>query len=258
MSDAEEFIRLLEVMHTLRRECPWDRKQTHASLRPYLLEETYEVLHALDEGSMDALKEELGDLLLQVVFHAELAQETGAFDISDVMSGISGKLIRRHPHVFANVKVDTPDQVVSNWERVKRNERDRKSALEGVPDELPALLRAARALSKIRQTGVDPFDARDPAEDVRLWLERVEAAIDRGERNKIVRGIGMIVLAMAELAGRTQVDPEVALRTTLGRLTQAFQREESEVLDRGEHFGDLSEKERGAISQRLLKGCEEG
>lgn len=176
MSAAEEFTRLVDVMRRLRKGCPWDRSQTHGTLRPYLLEEAYEVLHALDEERYDELCEELGDLLLQVVFHAELAEEAGRFDIEDVLRAINEKLVRRHPHVFGDKEAHTPADVLRRWESIKRNEEQRPSSLHGIPAELPALVKAVRTLSKVRQTGVDPFGRRDVAADARRWLERLTAA----------------------------------------------------------------------------------
>jgi tetrapyrrole methylase family protein/MazG family protein len=257
MSTREAFARLVEIMHILRAECPWDRKQTHESLRPYLLEEAYEVLQALDSGDHEALREELGDLMLQVVFHAEVAAEREDFTIEEVLHTICEKLVRRHPHVFAAAEAETPDEVVQHWEKAKRAEREKKSALDGVPRELPGLLRASRTLSKIRQTGVDPFIARDALSDLRVWTERLESAIEREDRETIEGAVGMLCMAACEVASDAHVNPEDALRGRIQRLAAAFRREESSVLDRNRHFNDLTGAERRAISERLLEECEE-
>jgi len=156
---------LVAVMDRLRRECPWDAKQTHLSLRPYLLEETYETLDALDRGDLAELRDELGDLLLQVFFHARVAAErtdgTG-FDIDDVARGVATKLIRRHPHVFADVEVADADEVRRNWDQIKATERSRSSSLDGVPLAQPALALAAQLLRRAESAGV-PDDIADPA-----------------------------------------------------------------------------------------------
>jgi tetrapyrrole methylase family protein/MazG family protein len=144
--------RLVEIMALLRSEngCPWDREQTHQTLRACFVEETYEVLEAIDAGRMDKLREELGDVLLQVVFHAQLAAERGDFEMADVVNGISDKLVRRHPHVFASTQVDGVAGVLENWEKIKKTEMsgERESALDGVPIDLPALMKAAKIQSK--------------------------------------------------------------------------------------------------------------
>jgi len=256
MSAAEEFTRLVDVMRRLRKDCPWDRSQTHGTLRPYLLEEAYEVLHALDEERYDELCEELGDLLLQVVFHAELAEEAGRFDIEDVLRAINEKLVRRHPHVFGDKEAHTPADVLRRWESIKRNEEQRPSSLHGIPAELPALVKAVRTLSKVRQTGVDPFGRRDVAADARRWLERLTAA---GEGDPAAAGVaaGMLALCAADLARRSHVNPEDALRGTLRRLADAFLSEEARLQAQGRSPADLSEEELAEIGARVLAACEE-
>lgn len=147
-----ELIRLAEVMHRLRRECPWDAEQTHLSLVPYLVEETLEVVEAVEDGADAALVEELGDLLLQVAFHAEIAAEQGRFDLEDVARGISDKLIVRHPHVFASEPV--PEDLLSTWELRKRAEKGRSSALDGIPERMSALTRAAKVIARSERHGL--------------------------------------------------------------------------------------------------------
>jgi tetrapyrrole methylase family protein / MazG family protein len=153
---AAEVVRLDEVVRRLRAECPWDREQTHVSLERYLVEETYEVLDAIASGDPDHLEEELGDLLFQVVFHATIAGEEGWFTLADVVRGIHDKLVSRHPHVFGDVEVADAAEVASNWERLKAEEKNRSSVLDGVPSALPALMLAAKVLRKARSVGVEP------------------------------------------------------------------------------------------------------
>jgi XTP/dITP diphosphohydrolase len=187
---------LVHVMDRLRRECPWDRKQTHESLARYLLEEAYETLEAIDADDQDHLREELGDLLLQVMFHARIAseREDAPWDVDDVAGGIVEKLIRRHPHVFSDVEVDDADEVNANWETIKAAEKGRSSAVEGIPLALPALARADKLLARVAQAGLDPAPAAD--------------ATPAGR-------IGTTLLDVVREARSAGVDPEQALRATL-------------------------------------------
>jgi MazG family protein len=256
MTTRDEFVRLCDVIHKLRAQCPWDRKQTHESLRPYLLEEAYEVLHALDAGDRGELREELGDLMLQIVLHAEIAAESGQFDIADVMRTITEKLIRRHPHVFKDVQVDGAEQVLDNWEQIKRAEKGdgRRSALAGVPESLPALLKAVRMLSKMRHSGVDPLAGRCALTDAR---QRIDALLHGdGDAAAVERDVGLLALATAEAGVRIGVNAEDALRGVLHRLGEAFQREEHAAAERGRTLDDLSEEESAAVIARLLVACE--
>lgn len=188
---------LVEVMARLRRECAWKAGQTHESLARYLLEETYETLEAIDTGDDDHLREELGDLLLQILFHAVIAEEQGQFDIDDVAADLTAKLRRRNPHVFDPDETTAgadPEAINEQWERIKAEEKQRSGVMEGVPDELPALLRAVKALDRLERTGVEP--ALAPESD------------DLGERL-------LVLVAEARAAG---VDPEQALRAVVRRI----------------------------------------
>jgi MazG family protein len=256
MTAGDEFDRLVEIMHRLRASCPWDRAQTHESLRSYLLEEAYELLQAIDEGGPERVREELGDLMLQIVFHAEIAGEGGHFDIADVLRAINEKLVRRHPHVFAEARADTADDVIDNWESIKRDEKQCRPALGGVPDQLPALLKASRILSKMRHNGADPFSAREALSDALAWLGRLQSAVEQGDAEGAERAIGMLILAAAASAARVGVSAEDALRTSLARLAGAFEREEARLRERGRTFRELDDEELAAISARLLADCE--
>jgi XTP/dITP diphosphohydrolase len=196
---------LVEVMDRLRRSCPWDREQTHESLARYLLEEAYETLEAIDAGDREHLREELGDLLLQVMFHARIAAEDAdePWDVDDVAGGIVEKLIRRHPHVFAGVEVADADEVNANWESIKAAEKGRESALEGIPIALPALARADKLLSRIDRAGLDGLSVPQDA-----------SPADR---------IGGRLLDVVRAARAEGVDAEQALRVTLGRYGEAVQ-----------------------------------
>lgn len=189
------FLELVEVMDRLRAECPWDREQTHLSLVRYLLEETYETIEALETGDRDHLREELGDLLLQVVFHARIAAEQpDGFDIDDVAGGIAEKLVYRHPHVFAGLEVADADEVDRNWERLKAAEKQRTSPVEGIPPGLPALAWADKVAGRLEKAGVDV------------------ASYVRGE------GVGARLLALVLEARAAGLDPEQELRAETRRL----------------------------------------
>jgi MazG family protein len=194
-----EVVRFAELVRTLRARCPWDREQTHHSLTRHLLEETYEVLEAIDglPAAYPHLEEELGDLLFQVVFHAVIAAEAGEFTLADVARGIHDKLVRRHPHVFGDVTADSPEQVVRNWEEIKREEKGRASVMEGIPGNLPALLYASKVLGKAASAG---YDAAMP---------------DAGD-------LGGELLAVVRRARAAGDDPEAALRATVAAYRDAF------------------------------------
>jgi tetrapyrrole methylase family protein/MazG family protein len=244
MSRASQAIeRLLAIMHRLRAPggCPWDREQTLASLRPYVLEETYEVLEAIDAGDVAGHREELGDLLLQIVFQAELRQEDGAFEFADVADAISDKLVSRHPHVFGDSDVKDADGVLRQWAALKREEKRKKgggrSVLEGVPRELPALARADRLTEKASRVGFDWPDAAGARAKVAEELGELDAAIAAGDRAEIEHELGDTLFALANLARKLGVAPEEALRATVGRFTARFTYVEERLEARGVPHG---------------------
>lgn len=220
--------RLTGLVDTLRERCPWDRVQTHASLMPHLVEECYEVLDALSaldgrtdvRGASAHLEEELGDLLFQIVFHARLADEAGRFDLAGVARGVHDKLVHRHPHVFGDVDADSADEVVSNWEAIKKSEKGRNSVTEGIPAALPALMLTGKLARKARSVGVEPEDATGEQAAValdslvrRAARSELEAAGPRsGEADDAQREVGQLLFTVAYLAQRLGVDAEQALR----------------------------------------------
>lgn len=222
---GSELLRLVDVEEQLRDPdggCPWDLEQDHRSLTRYLLEEAYEVLEAIEDGTDDDLEEELGDLLLQVVFHAQIATDRGAFTIDDVAHGIAEKLVRRHPHVFADVEVADADEVKANWETLKQEEKGRTGPFEGVPTALPALMLAwelQRAASKL---GFDWRDASTgPADKVSEELREVLDATGPEQQDAEV---GDLLHAVVSLARHLDVEPEGALRRAAGRFRDRFER----------------------------------
>jgi len=229
------FEQLVDVMRRLRGEggCPWDRQQTRESLTPFLLEETHEVLEAIEAGSPDALREELGDLLFQVVFHAQIAAEAGEFDIDAVVEGTVRKMTRRHPHVFggggAPGDAPTADQVLARWETMKRQEagsRARTSTVDGVPRSLPALLRAHQVQAKAARVGFD-WSERAPvqAKVEEEWRELLDA-MAAGVRQRQEEELGDLLFAAVNLARHLRCDPEAALRRATQRFIRRFQRME--------------------------------
>jgi MazG family protein len=226
---AEAIERLLAIMARLRGPdgCPWDREQTLSSLRPYVLEETYEVLEAIDAGDPREHCEELGDLLLQIVFQAQLAQEAGAFTFTDVAEAISSKLVSRHPHVFGTADVKDAEGVLRQWAALKRKEKEAKgggkSVLEGVPREMPALARAERLSEKASRVGFDWPDASGARAKVDEELGELDASIASGDRAAIEHELGDLLFAVANLARKLSLAPEEALRGAIGRFIQRFE-----------------------------------
>jgi len=255
MPEAEPAIRrLLEIMDKLRDPggCPWDREQTLRSLTPYLLEEAHEVIEAIEAGDVAHHKEELGDLLFQVVFQARIAREEGKFDFADVCDAIAEKLTRRHPHVFGDVEVSGSREVVKNWERIKADERKQKgqeprSAIGGVPVSLPALVRAERLTEKAGAVGFDWPDARSVLAKVQEELEELEQAMEAGAPAQMEHELGDLLFAAANLGRWVKVHPEEALRGTLRRFESRFHHVERELAARGKSPRDSTLAEMDAL-----------
>ncbi len=221
--------RLVEILEALRDEdgCPWDREQTHNSLKKFLIEETYEVIDAIEEGNMYKVCEELGDLLLQIVFHAQIAVEQGFFDMNDVIKVISDKLVRRHPHVFGDTDVSSSEEVSVRWEEIKRDELKEKgetrvSLLDGIPNHMPALMKADKIQRRAAKVGFDWPDYRGALDKVSEELAEVCEAIDSGNKDKVCEEIGDMLFAVVNLARFNKIDPEEALTLTNRKFKQRF------------------------------------
>jgi tetrapyrrole methylase family protein/MazG family protein len=243
---GERVLDLLRVMHRLRGPdgCPWDLEQTHQSLGRHLLEEAHETLEAIDSGDPDRLREELGDLLLQVVFHAEMAGQEGTFDVDDVAEGIVRKLIRRHPHVFGDVEVESAAEVLVNWERIKTDEKGEHPLDGEIPASLPALARAAKVQRRAAGTGFDWRSADGAASKVREELDEVMREVEGGEApERIEEELGDLLFAVAALGRRLNVDPETALRKATRRFGDRFERMRDQALRDGVALEDLPERE---------------
>ena len=214
---------LLNIMKRLRKDCPWDAVQTHDSLKPYLLEEAYEVLETIDDKNYDLLAKELGDLLLQIVFHSELASEAGHFDFKDVLDKISHKLIERHPHVFGNQKVHSAADVQSNWEQSKLKSENRKSLLEGLPQSMPALLSAQRLQEKAASVGFEWEEIESVFDKVQEELGEFQEAYHQNDADKIREEFGDVLFALVNLGRFLNVNAEDACRQTNAKFIHRFQ-----------------------------------
>jgi len=228
---AQSMERLLEIMTRLRSGCPWDARQTHQSLQPYLLEESYEVLEAIDHGDMSKLASELGDLLLQIVFHSEIATENGDFDFSEVANRISDKLIERHPHVFGDTKVHSAEDVQKNWEENKLRKEKRKSLLSGVPGTSPALLQAQRLQERAATVGFEWDDVSSVVEKLKEEIEELEEEIQSDNRKKIEHEFGDILFSIVNMCRYYNVSAEDALRKTSRKFVNRFQYIEKQYKD---------------------------
>ncbi|MCL6519755.1 MAG: nucleoside triphosphate pyrophosphohydrolase [Armatimonadetes bacterium] len=233
--------------------CPWDREQTHQTLKKYLLEETYEVLEAIDAGNLAELKTELGDLMLQIIFHAQIAAEEGVFNIKDVLEAISEKLIRRHPHVFGDVKVACAEEVLHRWEEIKACEpgyEKRKSILDGVPRTLPALARAMEISKRAAGAGFEWPDMHAVLEKVREEISELENEIQVGNKERIADEIGDLLFTVVNVARWAKVDPEDALRRMTDRFIERFKQIEEVAQSSGRQLSQMSIEEMDAIWDR--------
>lgn len=232
MKTRRTFYDLVSLMARLRAKngCPWDRKQTHRSLRPFLLEETHEVLEAIDSRDPARLKDELGDLLFQIIFHAQLAREAGRFDIDDVITGCIVKMRRRHPHVFGRARLRTSGQVLENWEEIKRRERkgSGRSLLDGVPRTLPALIRAHRVQAKAARVGFTWSKVEEASAKVNEEIAELSAALHSRRSARITEELGDAFFALVNLARFAGADPEDALHQAVGKFIRRFARVEQE------------------------------
>ncbi len=229
------FDELVGVMARLRRKdgCPWDREQSHESLKPYIIEETYEVLDAIDRKDDDELREELGDLLLQIVFHAQIAAEQSRFTMDDVAAAIVEKLKRRHPHVFGNVEVEDSREVLRNWEEIKKEE-GKDSVLDGVPDGLPALLKAQRVQEKVRRVGFDWESIGGTFDKVREEIGELEKAVKDGDQAGIEDEFGDILFSLVNVARFLGINAEESLRQTTKKFSHRFRYIENRIEEKGE------------------------
>jgi len=245
MKDKYDFSDLLQVMERLRAEngCPWDREQTHESLKIYMIEETYEVLEALDSGDMGKFCNELGDLLLQIVFHAQIAKENGVFDINDVTTEICQKLISRHTHIFGDAKADTAEQVLENWEAIKKKEKQIESqtgVLKDVPSNLPALMRSYKVQQKAAQVGFDWDNIEDVFGKVDEEIQELRDVYRSKNVERITDELGDALFALVNLSRFLRIQPELALTGTVSKFIRRFEYIEQQSAKEGKKLEDMS------------------
>ncbi len=260
---ATAFLRLLKIMDELREQCPWDRKQTMETLRPLTIEETYELGDAILEKDLDGIKKELGDLLLHMVFYARIGKEQGAFDIADVLNGICEKLIRRHPHIYGDVKVSGEEEVKANWEKIKLEEKTEQagpstssgrhpSVLEGVPRGLPSMVKAIRIQDKARGVGFD-WDHRDQVwEKVNEELRELKHEVDTNS-TKQSDELGDVLFSLVNYARFLGIDPDEALERTNRKFIHRFQFLERESHKDGKKLGEMTLAEMDAYWERAKR-----
>ena len=257
--NLDHFETLIEIIARLRSPegCPWDRKQTHSSLREYLLEECYEALETLDEGDTEKLKGELGDILLQIMLHAQIAAETGEFDIGDVIKGLNEKLIYRHPHVFGTTEVNSAEEVSHNWQALKQKERsEEKSILDSVPKQMPALSYAYEISQRAVNVG---FEWRSMEGVIDKVVEEIREIKDSADREEKEGEFGDLLFTIVNIARWEGIDPETALRTANGKFFRRFSCMEDLCRQRNLVFADLSFDEKNDLweeAKEILK--EEG
>ncbi|SYZ72799.1 Nucleoside triphosphate pyrophosphohydrolase/pyrophosphatase MazG [Candidatus Zixiibacteriota bacterium] len=250
-SNTESFNKLREIIATLRAPdgCAWDRKQTHKSLLPYLIEESYEVVEAVENENYDELREELGDLLCQIVFHCQLAEEEGKFNIDDSINDISAKLIHRHPHVFGEKKDLKPQEVRDQWEKIKVESGEKESVIGGIPKSAPALVKAFRFGEKAGGVGFDWKKPEEVFEKVKEEVGEIETALEGGSREDLEEEIGDLLFVVSSLARKLEIDPERALNRSLQKFTLRFRHIEKRVKESGRRFGDFTIEELEAFWQ---------
>jgi XTP/dITP diphosphohydrolase len=250
------FGRLLKIMDDLRAGCPWDRKQTLESLRYLTIEETYELSDAILEKDMTGIKKELGDLMLHLVFYAKIGSETGDFDIKDVLDGISEKLIERHPHIYGDIKVATAEDVKNNWEKIKLKEKERKSVLDGVPNSLPAMVKAYRMQEKARGVGFDWVNADQVWEKVNEEITELQCEVSNGDPQSMEKEFGDLMFSLINYARFIGVNPEDALERTNKKFLHRFKYIEDQTNKLGKQLRELSLLEMDAFWDEAKK-CEQ-
>lgn len=248
------FEKLLNIMDELREKCPWDREQTFESIRNNTIEETYELSDGILDGDMNLIKKELGDLLLHIVFYSKMGSEKGSFDITDVINGICEKLIYRHPHVFGEVKVDGANQVVENWEQLKIKEKDgNKTILSGVPNALPALIKANRIQEKVKAVGFD-WEVRSQIwEKVEEEMDELKKEISANDQDKMEAEFGDLLFSLVNAARLYNIEPETALERTNKKFMKRFGYLESKTIKQGQSLKDMTLDEMNVIWEESKK-----
>lgn len=241
--NLENLIRLMEQLRS-EKGCPWDKKQTRNSLKPYIIEEAYELIEAIESGNTSRIKEELGDLLFQIIFQCQIAKENKEFSISDVINEITDKMIKRHPHVFGDIKLKTPEEVVAQWEIQKKTEGKMKhSILEGIPVTLPSLLKALRLQKRVAQVGFDWQNVNEVIKKLDEEITEFKKALEENNPEKIEEELGDILFMIVNVSRFVKVNPEDALRKTIDKFIDRFQYIEKKASEKGKELSDMSLEE---------------
>jgi XTP/dITP diphosphohydrolase len=243
---ADSFLRLVKIMDELREQCPWDKKQTIHTLRPLTIEETYELADAITENDWKGVKEELGDMMLHILFYAKIGAEQKEFTLQEVFEGISAKLIHRHPHIYSNVKVSNEEDVKRNWEKLKMKE-GKKSVLSGVPPSLPAIVKATRIQEKAKQVGFEWDKKEDVWDKVKEEMDELQEAIQTKTQADIEEEFGDVLFSLANYARFLQIDAEGALEKTNKKFIRRFQEMETLALASGKELSSMTLEEMDAI-----------
>ena len=239
-------------MDELREQCPWDRKQTIHTLQPQTLEEVYELSESITNEDWKALKEELGDMLLHIVFYSKIGSEKNEFTLDDVIEGVCNKLINRHPHIYSNVKVETDTDVKQNWEKIKQQE-GKRSILSGVPSAMPALIKALRLQEKTKQVGFEWENTAQVQEKVNEEIQELYEAVEKGDHKEIENELGDVMFALINYARFVKVDPERALELTNKKFIRRFQKVEELAGEQGKTLHDMTLWEMDALWNRVKK-----
>jgi len=237
--------RLTDIMEVLRSKdgCPWDREQTHESLKKYLIEETYEYLEVVDLNDKRRMCEELGDVLLQIVFHAQIASEKGDFNIGDVINGVCDKMIHRHPHVFGDVSAETSSEVLKNWEEIKKKEKgniNQTSVLQDVPVNLPALMRSYKVQQKAAQVGFDWDDTSDVFAKIREEIDELEAEYKKSDKTGMEEELGDVLFSVVNLSRFLKVHPELSLSQSTNKFIKRFEYVEKRASELGKKLSEMT------------------
>ncbi len=250
--DATEFLRLIKIMDELREKCPWDKKQTIETLRQLTIEETYELADAITENNWKEIKEELGDLLLHIIFYAKIGAEKNEFTLQEVINGICEKLIIRHPHIYGDVRVKDEEEVKQNWEKIKLRE-GKKSVLCGVPKSLPSMVKAMRLQEKSKQVGFEWDNTSQVWDKVQEELQELEEAVASGDKYKMEDELGDVFFSLVNFARFLQVDAENALERTNKKFIQRFTGMEEAAAKENKFLHDMSLQEMDALWNKIKK-----
>lgn len=249
---SQRFLDLVEIMDTLREQCPWDKKQTIHSLRSNTIEELYELVDSIVEEDWDGIKEELGDIMLHVLFYAKIGNEQGKFTLDEVMEGISKKLIHRHPHIYGDVKVENDDDVKRNWEQLKLQEgKGNKTILSGVPNSLPSMVKALRIQEKVKHVGFEWENKEQVWDKVEEEIGELKVEIEANNQVKMEQEFGDVLFSMINYARFLNIDPETALEKTNKKFKHRFELMESHAKEQGLDLAQMSLDEKNTLWQQM-------